>query len=141
MYLTFVFMKGVKCKQSVPKLKKGVDKLYEAYKSKEVYPGNLSDAMHLHDQNYRDKGKKKKKNRNDRNADENNGNEETTSETNDANNNNNIHDNIDNITASIIMLIISMIILISFIITMPQPLEVVKVVNQQHFPRRDIAAY
>ena len=46
--------------------------------------------MQLHEQSYKDKGKKnKKKNRNKGNTDENNGNEEATTETNNANNDNN----------------------------------------------------
>ena len=89
-YLAYVFMKGVKCKPLIPSMKKHIDKLYETHKNKDIYPKSLAEAMQLHGQSYKDRGKKnKKKNRNEGNADENNGSEEATTETNNANNNNN----------------------------------------------------
>ena len=63
LYLEYVFMKGVKCKPSVQNTKAALDKLYKIHKNKDIYPKTLVAAMHLHQQSYRDNGRKKKTSR------------------------------------------------------------------------------
>ena len=38
LYITYIFLKGAKCCQSVPNMEKDLDRLYETHKNKDVYP-------------------------------------------------------------------------------------------------------
>ena len=56
-----------------------LDKLYEIHKNKDIYPKNLAAAIQLHDQSYKDDGRKEKKDKqkkNEEDADETAGNED-----------------------------------------------------------------
>lgn len=83
LYITYIFLKGAKCCQSVPNMEKDLDRLYETHKNKDVYPWDLA-AIILHRQKCIDDGRKSKKDKERKDKEETNetaGNEEEKTKT------------------------------------------------------------
>ena len=78
-------------------MKTALDKLYETHKNKDVYSRDLAAVFILHDQTYKEDGRKKKKDKqkkNEGNADNTTGSEEGTNESNGGKTSNNQADKI-----------------------------------------------